>query len=171
VGNTRPLLIIGSMREGLLKAARQMGLFEEAKHPRRAKGSGKGGQFAPKGTAAPVSADRKRVSEPEAPAAGGPLGSASSASWQAPLDKELKSAQQSHDDGLGGSLWDELAESAFEMAYASGGKSQEGQVRRMAQELRDDGASGAAIEHLIETARRAGMARRQSEQGGSKAPK
>ena len=45
----RPLLIVGPLADLLLKAAVQLGLFDEAKHPRQGKGSAKGGQFAPKG--------------------------------------------------------------------------------------------------------------------------
>ena len=53
----RPLLIVGPLADLLLKAAVQLGLFDEAKHPRQGKGSAKGGQFAPKGQrAAPAPA-------------------------------------------------------------------------------------------------------------------
>lgn len=52
----RPLLL----PEGLRKAAQQMGLFEEAKHPRHSEGSSKGGQFAAKGKREPAQARQRK---------------------------------------------------------------------------------------------------------------
>ncbi|MEA3400820.1 MAG: hypothetical protein U9R79_06175 [Armatimonadota bacterium] len=64
----RPLIVSKNVRvvlDDLLKAAKQLSLFEEAEHPRHPAGSPKGGQFAPKGGASDAAGTpTKRGREP-----------------------------------------------------------------------------------------------------------